>query len=69
MSNPYTKCNGTPTTNAERIRRYKGRCRDAGLRHLDLWVSPELVALIDRKRKPSECRARTLERLLRVSGK
>ncbi|BAL24015.1 antitoxin MazE-like protein [Azoarcus sp. KH32C] len=64
------------TTNAERVKRHKGRMKEAGFRRLDVWVSPELFTLIQQECKPWECYARTVERLLmgrrpsrRVTGK
>lgn len=56
------------TTNAERVKRHKGRMREAGFRRLDVWVSPELFALLKQERKPWECYARTVERLIIVGS-
>jgi hypothetical protein len=38
--------------------------REAGFVRLNIWVHPDLQAEIARERLPSECRGRTLERLL-----
>lgn len=52
------------TSNAGRIARYRERMRAAGFRRLSVWLHPELMALLERERTPSECYGRTLERLL-----
>ena len=52
------------TTNAERLRVYKARMKEAGFKRLSLYVHPELAAFLEQERKPYECGGRTLERLL-----
>ncbi len=52
------------TTNAERLKTYKLKMKDAGFKRLSVYVHPELAALLERERKSSECGGRTLERLL-----
>jgi len=69
MAGTFPRFRSTPgaetmTTNAERVKRHKGRMREAGFRRLDVWVSPELFALLKQERKPWECYARTIERLV-----
>ncbi|MXS81444.1 hypothetical protein SAMN05216317_1621 [Nitrosomonas eutropha] len=50
--------------NAERLKKYRAKMDDAGFRRLSFYVCPELGQLLDREHRPSECRGRTLERLL-----
>lgn len=52
------------TTNAERLRKYRAQMEAAGFKRLSFYAAPELVELIHRERKPSECGGRVLERLL-----
>lgn len=52
------------TTNAERLKVYKGRMKEAGFKRLSIWVHPDLAAHLDNERKPSECTGRTVERLV-----
>lgn len=52
------------TTNAERLKKYRAKMEAAGFKRLSFYAAPELVELIDRERKPSECGGRVLERLL-----
>ena len=51
-------------TNAERLKRYRVKMTDNGFKRLSFYAAPELVELIAKERKPSECGGRTLERLL-----
>jgi hypothetical protein len=57
------------TTNAERLRIYKAKMKQAGFTRLSVYVHPELVSFLNRKREPSECGGRTLERLLLGAAK
>lgn len=52
------------STNAERLKRYRAKMNANGFKRLSFYAAPELVALINRERQPSECGGRTLERLL-----
>lgn len=52
------------TTNAERLRTYKAKMKEAGFARLSVYVHPDLVRLLTAERKPYECSGRTLERLL-----
>ncbi len=52
------------TTNAERLRIYKRKMKQAGFKRLSVYVHPELAAFLARVRKSNECGGRTLERLL-----
>jgi hypothetical protein len=52
------------TTNGERLKAHKAKMRAAGFRRLSIWVHPDLVAELARRRGPGECGGRTLERLL-----
>lgn len=52
------------STNTERLAQYKRRMKAAGFERLSVYVSGDLVRLIDSTRQPSECRGRVLERLL-----
>lgn len=52
------------TTNAERLKKYRAKMESAGFKRLSFYAAPELVALINRERKASECGGRVLERLL-----
>ncbi len=51
-------------SNAERLKRYREKMADNGFKRLSFYAAPELVELIAKERKPSECGGRTLERLL-----
>lgn len=53
-----------PTTNAERLKRYKTRMKQEGFKRLSVWVHPELAAKLTKERDWGECTGRTLERLL-----
>ncbi|MDN0074025.1 hypothetical protein QU481_03865 [Crenobacter sp. SG2303] len=52
------------STNAERLKKYKAKMAAAGFKRLSIYVCPELVELLAKKRLPHECGGRTLERLL-----
>jgi len=52
------------SSNAERLKRYRAKMADNGFKRLSFYAAPELVELIAKERKPSECGGRTLERLL-----
>jgi len=52
------------STNAERLRKYKAKMKEAGFKRLSVYVCAELVELLQRERLPHECGGRTLERLL-----
>lgn len=52
------------TNNAERMRAYKTRQGQRGLQRLDVWVTPAVMELLWKRREPTECYGRTLERLL-----
>lgn len=52
------------TTNADRLKRYKEKMKQAGFRRLCIYASADLVELIDREHQQGECMGRTLERLL-----
>lgn len=52
------------TRNTELLRAYKARLRKAGFKRLNIWICPELAALLADARQPKECGGRTLERLL-----
>lgn len=51
-------------SNAERLKRYREKMAANGFKRLSFYAAPELVELIAKERKPSECGGRTLERLL-----
>lgn len=53
-----------PTTNADRLKRYKTRMKQEGYKRISVWVHPELAAKLSKERKQGECGGRTLERLL-----
>lgn len=53
-----------PSTNAERLKIYKGRMKQAGFQRVSVWVHPDLINLMAANRKPSDCGGRVLERLL-----
>jgi hypothetical protein len=57
------------TTNAERLRIYKAKMKQAGFTRLSVYVHPELVAFLNCERGPSECGGRALERLLLGAAK
>lgn len=52
------------STNAERLKKYKTKMQEAGFKRLMVYVHPDLAKLLAKKRRPSECGGRTLERLL-----
>ncbi len=52
------------TTNADRLKTYKTRMKQAGFKRLSIWVHPELAAKLEVERGLGECTGRTLERLL-----
>lgn len=52
------------TTNAERLRVYKAKMKEAGFKRLSVYVHPDLAAFLERERKSNECGGRALERLL-----
>lgn len=52
------------STNAERLRAYKQRMKQSGFKRLMVYVHPDLVNLLAKKRRSGECGGRTLERLL-----
>lgn len=52
------------STNAERLKVYKGRMKQAGFHRMSMWVHPDLVDLVTSERKQGECGGRTLERML-----
>lgn len=52
------------TSNSERLKKYKDKMNDAGFKRLSVYVCADMVALLQRERKPYECGGRTLERLL-----
>lgn len=52
------------TSNAERLRAYKAKMKEAGFKRLSVYVHPALSAYLERERKAHECGGRTLERLL-----
>lgn len=52
------------TTNAERLKAYKVRMREAGFKRLSVYVCPELAALLEKERRIGECGGRVLERLM-----
>lgn len=52
------------STNAERLKKYRTKMNANGFKRLSFYAAPELVELINRERKASECGGRTLERLL-----
>ncbi len=51
-------------SNKDRLKRYREKMTDNGFKRLSFYAAPELVELIAKERKPSECGGRTLERLL-----
>ena len=51
-------------SNKDRLKRYRERMAANGFKRLSFYAAPELVELIAKERKPSECGGRTLERLL-----
>ncbi len=52
------------TTNAERLRAYKARMKEAGFKRLSVYVHPDLATYLEQERKSNECGGRALERLL-----
>lgn len=52
------------TTNAERLRVYKAKMKQAGFKRLSVYAHPELTLYLKQECKPGECGGRTLERLL-----
>lgn len=52
------------TTNAERLKTYKAKMKEAGFKRLSVYVHPDLAAFLEAERKPHECGGRALERLL-----
>ena len=52
------------TTNAQRLKTYKVRMKQAGFKRLSIWVHPDLAAKLMTERRLCECTGRTLERLL-----
>ncbi len=52
------------SANAERLKKYKAKMKDAGFKRLMVYIHPDLACLLEDERKPSECGGRTLERLL-----
>ena len=52
------------TTNADRLKAYKAKMKEAGFTRLSVYVHPDLVAYLDAERRPNECGGRVLERLL-----
>lgn len=57
------------TTNAERLRIYKAKMKQAGFTRLSVYVHPELVTFLNRERELYECGGRALERLLLGAAK
>lgn len=53
-----------PTTNADRLKRYKARMKGEGFKRLSVWVHPDLANQLASERKQGECTGRTLERLV-----
>ena len=51
-------------SNKDRLKRYRVKMTDNGFKRLSFYAAPELVELIAKERKPSECGGRVLERLL-----
>lgn len=51
-------------SNKDRLKRYREKMADNGFKRLSFYAAPELVELITKERKPSECGGRVLERLL-----
>ena len=51
-------------SNKDRLQRYREKMAANGFKRLSFYAAPELVELIAKERKPSECGGRTLERLL-----
>ncbi|HKM36609.1 MAG TPA: hypothetical protein VJY83_03100 [Thiopseudomonas sp.] len=51
-------------SNKDRLKRYREKMAANGFKRLSFYAAPELVELIAKERKPSECGGRTLERLL-----
>lgn len=52
------------STNAERLRAYKAKMKEAGFRRLSVYVHPDLAEYLERERAGNECGGRALERLL-----
>lgn len=52
------------TTNAQRLKTYKTRMKQASFKRLSVWVHPDLASKLDAERRQGECTGRTLERLL-----
>ena len=50
--------------NAERLAKYRAKMQAAGFERMSFYGCPDLVALLHKERRPSECYGRTLERLL-----
>ena len=53
-----------PTTNADRLKRYKQRMKANGFIRLNIWAHLELQELLVKERQGGECYGRTIERLL-----
>jgi hypothetical protein len=53
-----------PSKNAERLKVYKARMKEAGFHRISAWVHPDLVDLMTAERKAGECAGRELERML-----
>ena len=51
-------------SNKDRLKRYREKMAANGFKRLSFYAAPELVELIAKERKPSECGGRVLERLL-----
>ena len=52
------------TTNADRLKAYKAKMKEAGFTRLSVYVHPDLVAHLNTERPSNECGGRVLERLL-----
>jgi hypothetical protein len=67
MAHTYTKRpSGTPpTTNAERIRRYRERQKEKGRVNIMIYLDRETIEGLKPYQKPGECPAACIERLLR----
>ena len=50
--------------NKDRLKRYREKMAANGFKRLSFYAAPELVELIAKERKSSECGGRVLERLL-----
>lgn len=49
---------------AEAQRRFRKRCRESGLKQLEVWLPPEAFAAIEAMRKPGETLTELITRLL-----